>query len=245
MTGVDPDDPTTEGYRFSRASHAGQRPLRGLRLAVPHGEGFKRARDVDAAFGQTIALLTAEGVTVDEVIVGHMVEGFAAWKIILHAEAAAYHAPFLARDPDGYSDNVRLQLEAGRCLPAIDYLKAQQFRSLFNRDLARLFETHDALLLPTLPVTAPRIGQDFVIVGDQSITSQDAMTSVAWTANMAGLPAVSVPCGFGADGMPIGMMLMGRAGSDYDLLAIAMAFQDITDWHKQLPIGTRKGVGHG
>jgi aspartyl-tRNA(Asn)/glutamyl-tRNA(Gln) amidotransferase subunit A len=235
MTGVDPDDPATESYRFSRDPQVAERPLRVVRLAVPHGEGFERSRDVAAAFDQAVAAMASEGAAIEETMIGRMVEGFAAWKVILHAEAAAYHAQFLERKGDLYSANVRLQLEAGRCLSAVDYLKAQQFRSLFNHELGALFERYDALLLPTLPVTAPRLGETQVDAGGKSLTPQDAMTYVAWMANMSGLPAVSIPCGFGRDGMPVGMMLVARAGSDYALLAIAAAFQTITDWHTRVP----------
>lgn len=235
MTGVDPDDPTTESYQFSRDPQVAERPLRGVRLAVPHGEGFERSRDVAAAFDQAIAAMVSDGAIIEETMIGRMVEGFAAWKVILHAEAAAYHAPFLAHEGDLYSANVRLQLEAGRCLSAVDYLKAQQFRSLFNRELGALFDRFDALLLPTLPVTAPRLGESQVEAGSKSLKPQDAMTYVAWLANMSGLPAASIPCGFGRNGMPVGMMLVGRAGFDYGLLAIAAAFQAITDWHTRIP----------
>jgi aspartyl-tRNA(Asn)/glutamyl-tRNA(Gln) amidotransferase subunit A len=235
MTGVDPDDPTTESYQFSRDPHVSDRPLRGVRLAIPHGEGFERSAEVGAAFDQAVAAMASDGATIEETTVSRMVEGFAAWKVILHAEAAAYHAPFLEHKRDLYSANVRLQLEAGRCLSAVDYLKAQQFRSLFNRALGAVFDRYDALLLPTLPVTAPRLGESQVEAGSKSLTPQDAMTYVAWLANMSGLPAASIPCGFGRNGMPVGMMLVGRAGFDYGLLAIAAAFQAITDWHTRVP----------
>jgi aspartyl-tRNA(Asn)/glutamyl-tRNA(Gln) amidotransferase subunit A len=89
--------------------------------------------------------------------------------------------------------------------------------------------------LPTLPVTAPRIGQGKVVLGGREITSQHAMTYACWIANLSGLPAVSLPCGFGGDGLPVGLTLMGRADGEMRLLMIADAFEAITEWHRRAP----------
>ncbi len=170
-----------------------------------------------------------------DIEVPHMKEGFGAWNVILHSEASTYHAEFLKTSSSDYSDSVRIHLDVGRCLSATDYLKAQQYRAVFNRQVNALVSGFDALVLPTLPVTAPRIGQSQVSFGGKKISSQDSMTYVAWLANFTGHPAVSIPCGFGDNGLPVGMMLIGAAGSDFRLLEIADAFQQTTDWHLMAP----------
>ena len=214
--------------------------LRGRRFAVPRGPGFERSEEVSAVFDRAVGAFTEQGAVVEEIEIDEMETGFAIWKVILHCEAAAYHAQSLEDRYDDYSDNVRSQLEAGRCMTAVDYLRAQQFRERFNSNVTAALAPYDALLLPTLPVTAPRIGQEFVRIADRSVSCQDAMTYVAWVANMTGLPAVSVPCGFDRARLPVGLMMIGSASADHELLKIASAYQAVTDWHLCRPIGGEK-----
>ncbi|MDA3833851.1 MAG: amidase [Spirochaetales bacterium] len=209
--------------------------LNELRLAVPNGDLFECSEDVSRVFNIARTCFAVNGADIQEIYLDGMNAGFSAWKVILHSEAAAYHAHFMETAIESYSDGVRIQLEAGKHLRAVDYLKSQQVRSVLNRKLDTLLQQYDALLLPTLPVTAPKIGQNFVSFAGKEVTSQDAMTYIAWLANFSGLPAVSIPCGFGDDGLPVGMMLIGKPDSDYYLLKIADEFQKITDWHLQSP----------
>ena len=191
--------------------------------------------DVDRAFDEALSQLSSHGHRVEPIGVPGIAQGFGAWKVIMHSEAATYHAEFLRRDGDRYSDNVRMQLEAGRCLSAATYLKAQQFRAALNMDLNAVFDRYDVMVMPTLPVAAPRHGQAEVVVGGKRITSQDAMTSMAWIANMTGFPAVSIPCGTSSNGLPVALTFMGRAHSESLILTLAERYQSATDWHLMKP----------
>jgi aspartyl-tRNA(Asn)/glutamyl-tRNA(Gln) amidotransferase subunit A len=79
----------------------------------------------------------------------------------------------------------------------------------------------DALVLPTLPVVAPKHGEDWQEFGGRKVTTQDSMTWFCWIGNLAGLPCVTIPVPNPNSGLPVGMMLMGRPGGDEALLAIA------------------------
>jgi aspartyl-tRNA(Asn)/glutamyl-tRNA(Gln) amidotransferase subunit A len=203
---------------------------------VLQGAGFEQADDVNGAIQNALAVLRDDGAELVELDLPSMEVGFGAWKVIMHAEASTYHRPFLSERPEAYADSVRIQLEAGRCLSATDYLAAQQYRALFNREVYELLGSVSALVTPTLPVTAPQLGQSHVTYGGRETTSQDAMTCITWLANFTGLPAVTVPCGFGANGLPVGLSMHGRAGSDFWLLNIASRFQTLTDWHLIRPL---------
>ena len=182
-----------------------------------------------------LSRLSDPGHRVEPIGVPGIAEGFGAWKVIMHSEAATYHAGFLAEDGDRYSDNVRMQLEAGRCIPAVSYLQAQQYRALFNREFDAVFDRFDVMVMPTLPVAAPRHGQSEVVVVGERMTTQDAMTSMAWNANMSGFPAVSIPCGASTNGLPVALTLMGPADSEDLLLDMAEHYQAVTDWHRVEP----------
>jgi aspartyl-tRNA(Asn)/glutamyl-tRNA(Gln) amidotransferase subunit A len=229
-------DKAGPGFNGSKADKA-RTPTakRKMRLGMPIGLGFELANDVRSSFESAQEIFTDLGAEVVPVETGEMMEGFAAWKTILHSEATAFHVKFLSERANDYADSVRTQLEAGRCITAADYLNAQQFRRGFNDRLDVVMSAFDAFILPTLPVTAPLLDEEFLHFEGVSVSAQDSMTYVAWLANLAGLPALSIPCGFGKQGLPVGLMLMGRFGTDFDLLGIGELFQTATDWHRRTP----------
>ncbi|MDX8464694.1 amidase [Mesorhizobium sp. VK23B] len=211
--GADACDPTT----------ARSRPLEPIPdLDAPRvlnlvGNGLERSAEVDQVMS-TALIRTGLDVTDREV------EGaaayFAAWEAILHCEASSYHGAQLDRDPSGYSPVTRAHLEAGRMLTGVDLLKAQKLRGQLMAHLDGLGDW-DALVLPTLPVVAPLIGDEWQSFGGRKVTTQDSMTWFCWIGNLAGLPCISIPCGASSNGLPVGMMLMGRPGADEHLLAVA------------------------
>ena len=208
---------------------------RKIRLGIPIGRGFELAEDVRTPFESAQKLFADLGAEIVPVEISDMMEGFAAWKTILHSEATAFHAKFLSERPSEYADSVRIQLEAGRCITAADYLNAQQFRRAFNHSLDLAMTGYDAFIYPTLPVTTPMLDEETLHFEGLTVSAQDSMTYVAWLANLSGLPALSIPCGFGKQGLPVGLMLMGRFGTDFDLLGLGELFQTATDWHRRVP----------
>ncbi len=206
-----------------------------LRIGKVSGSDVVVSVEVDEALDVAVAVLAEAGAKVDSAEVNNMAFSFDVWKVILHAEAAAYHTDLLTDQNDRYSTGVRTQLEAGRAIPAADYLQAQRFRREFSAQVLRLFDRFDVLLLPTLPVCAPPAGRHDLVVRDVPITAQDAMTRLPSLASFTGLPAVTVPCGFGDEGLPVGMSLIGRPGSDFGLVSLAARFQELTSWHESSP----------
>ncbi|MBR0933707.1 amidase [Bradyrhizobium jicamae] len=181
------------------------------------GEGLERSDDVDAG---VLSALRRSGADVAHRGLDGMSAYFAAWEAILHCEASSYHAELLARNPSGFTALTRAHLEAGTRISGVELLKAQRIRGQLTRQLNGLGD-RDALVLPTLPVVAPRIGDDWQSFGGRQVTTQDSMTWFCWLGNLAGLPCISIPCGRSPEGLPIGMMLMGRHGQDEHLLAVA------------------------
>ncbi len=233
IAGFDPKCPTTYGVCSDRSpKRRGQQPVR---IALFRSSELLVDDAVMASVEYALRELGDDGAFVEEVEFSGLETGFGAWKIILHCDAAAYHAKFLAESAEKYSDNVRVQIEAGRCLSASAYLKAQQYRAVFNQRFSQLTDQYDLIAMPTLPVAAPRIGQSELAVNGTEITSQDAMTSIAWIANFTGLPAISIPCGFAANGLPIGLMFMGPPFGEETMLSVAEWYQSLTRWHQQAP----------
>jgi aspartyl-tRNA(Asn)/glutamyl-tRNA(Gln) amidotransferase subunit A len=126
-------------------------------------------------------------------------------------------------------------LKAGLEIPAKDYLKAMRIRALIQDGFRDLLSTIDVLIAPTRFDPAPKITQPLDRRGnDRPVPAARGLTGLIQAGNLAGLPALSLPCGF-ANGMPMGLQLVGTPFSENMLLAIGKTFQDRTDWHKRRP----------
>ena len=148
--------------------------------------------------------------------------------IYLHvvlAESAAYHAPMLERYADKYSPNVRLRLEMGRYVLGEDYVRAIRLRERLRHGVDLALNGCDALLLPTLPITAPVLGDQSVMIDGAPEAVRGAMLRLTQLFNLTGHPAMSLPAGTSPAGLPIGMQIVGHHGRTDRLLAIAGAIE--------------------
>ena len=236
VAGHDPEDPGSARVETPDYTTALTGDIEGLRIGVPK-EYFTAPLDpgVSQTVREAIGLLEDLGATVLEVDFPMFEYAQAVSGTVLMSEASAYHRDLLKRDADKIYPPVRLRLEAGLFVSAADYLKAQQGRSEFNRAVRRLFETVDLLAGPTEPVTAPRILAQEVQAGEMSIGTTAALTQYTRPYNITGSPAISVPCGFSQDGLPIGLQLAGRAFDETTVLRAAHAYEQATDWHRRRP----------
>jgi len=126
-------------------------------------------------------------------------------------------------------------LKANVAITATQYLKAMRVRTLVQRSFRELFQTVDLLVAPARYGIAPKVGEPLDAPGpDRPRPAAPGMRSLIPASNLAGLPAISFPCGF-ASGMPVGLQLVGPAFRENSLLAVAMEFQNRTDWHKRRP----------
>jgi aspartyl-tRNA(Asn)/glutamyl-tRNA(Gln) amidotransferase subunit A len=112
------------------------------------------------------------------------------------------------------------------------YLKGMKVRTLIKQDFDRAFERCDVIAMPTSPTAAFRLGEK--LDDPLQMYLSDIYTI---SANLAGVPAVSVPCGFTADGLPVGLQLLAAPFQEAKLLQAAYAYEQATDWHRQKPSG--------
>jgi aspartyl-tRNA(Asn)/glutamyl-tRNA(Gln) amidotransferase subunit A len=97
------------------------------------------------------------------------------------------------------------------------------------------FQNVDAIVAPTVPVPAPLIGADTLQIDGEQIGARQAIVGHCRPANFTGLPAISVPCGFTRDGLPVGLQLIGRAFDETTLLRIAFSYERANDWRGRHP----------
>jgi aspartyl-tRNA(Asn)/glutamyl-tRNA(Gln) amidotransferase subunit A len=210
------------------------KPIQGLRIGVPQNWFFESlepdvAHGVEAAIQQ---LMKLGGRRVD-VTLPYMEEAVGAHRAIIFSEAAEYYRPFLADRADQFDDAIRPLLMAGLFLPTSDYLHAQRVRHVIRAAWNKVFENIDCLVTPTSPVTATRFGQESAELPRGAKPLVRAFLDMTLPFNMSGHPAVTVPCGFCRERLPIGMQLVGRPFAEATLLRIAHQYQQATSWHEQ------------
>ncbi len=200
--------------------------VRGLRFGVPR-EYFLSLLDADVAavFAAACDRLRDTGAILDEVSIPHAGDIAPIYTHIVLSEAAAFHARGLESRPDDYTPNVRLRLEMGRYILAEDYARAMNGRRVLRREVDAALDGRDALLLPALAVPATRLGASTVRVGTVDEPVRAIMLRLTQLFSVTGHPAITVPCGATADGLPIGAQLAGRIGATSRLLDCAQAFE--------------------
>jgi aspartyl-tRNA(Asn)/glutamyl-tRNA(Gln) amidotransferase subunit A len=199
-------------------------PLHGLRVAVPR-RYFLDVVDpeVGARFDQAIERLRAAGVHVDEIEMHHTADIAPVYLHLVLSDAAAYHAATLDAMPERYTPNVRIRLEMGRYVLAEDYVRALSGRELLKREVDAALAQHDALFLPTLPIPAPPIGAATVQVGASVEPVRNVMLRLTQLFDVTGHPAISIPTGLTASGMPCAAQLVGCRGQTDALLRLALS----------------------
>ena len=236
IAGHDPNDVASANLPVPDYTAALTGEISGLRIGVPR-QYMEAPLDpeVRQAVNSALEQMETMGAEVVEVEFPEFNDAAAISTTMLMAEATACFRDLLASDGNRLYEPVRLRLEAGLFISAADYLRAQQGRAVFDRAARRLLEDVDLLAGPTEPVTAPPILQQQVLAGEQEIGTVAALTQYTRPYNITGFPAISVPCGFSYEGMPIGLQLAGRPFDEETVLRAAHAYEQSTDWHDRRP----------
>lgn len=232
MAGYDPCDPGSVDVPVPDFTAGLGRDVAGTTAGVP-ANFFTEHVDpqISAAVDAACTRLTDLGVRLREVRLPLTEEVMATEFGILQPEATNFHRDMLREHGDLYTDDVRAALQAGMSVLATDYLAAQQKRTLFRQQWNALFDEIDILLTPTVPVAAMAAARPEVTWPD-GLTEGPVQAYIRFSApaNLAGLPALSVPCGFTDTGLPIGLQLIGRAFDEDTVLRVGHAYQLAAGW---------------
>jgi aspartyl-tRNA(Asn)/glutamyl-tRNA(Gln) amidotransferase subunit A len=254
IAGHDPQDPTSADLAVPDYPSSLVPEIKGMRLGVPReyfADGMQP--EVEQAARAALDLLTGLGAEIVEVSMPHTEYALAVYYLLAPAEASANLARydgvrFGFSHPDaqdiwdayrrtrqeGFGPEVKRRIMLGTYALSAGYydayyLKAQQVRTLIKQDFDRALEQCHALIAPTTPTTAFRIGEK---VGDPlQMYLGDIFTL---SLNLAGLCGISIPCGF-AQGLPIGLQVLGKAWDEATILRVAYAYEQATNWHLVKP----------
>ena len=257
IAGADAADATSAPVPVPDYTSALDGNLRGARIGVPRHltEGPGLDGEVRAATSTALQILVSRGATLVDIELPHAAFAIPVYYLIATAEASSNLARydgvkygFRADDGTvdlktmyartrarGFGPEVKRRIMLGTYVLSAGYYdayyrKAQQVRTLIRRDYDRAFENVDAVAMPTSPTPAFAIGERSADPLQMYLT--DVFTV---SANLAGLPAISVPCGFTSGGLPIGLQLTGRMFEEATLLRIADGFERDTDWWAREP----------
>jgi len=153
---------------------------------------------------------------------------------ILSVEWSNLHRPLFEPNIDELDHNNKIRFLTGSVIPAQFYYKSQKIRAVLRQQILDALEQVDVLVLPTGPVTAPPVES---VPGVQSkehaLTGLAGRISFTGPFNLAGTPALSVPCGFSSSGMPMGLQIVGRPFAEETVLRVAHAYEQTTEWHNR------------
>jgi len=236
IAGPDARDAATLGHDLPDFTEALDHPVAGLRVGVVADEYHRETTgDVRTVFEEALRALGALGLHLEDVALPHAAESGIAQTTIIMSEAASVHERWLRERPEDYGAEVRARLRRGQFFSATQYLRAQKVRTLLAQEVGELFRRYAALVLPATPCVATLITQDTVVIGDHTSDVRSVLTRMTRFANFTGVPAITVPCGFGADGMPVGLQIAGRPWDEATVLALAHAYEGATPWHTRRP----------
>ena len=254
IAGHDPVDATSARRAVPRYAETLGADIKGLRVGIPKEyfvDGMSGA--VEQAVHVAVGRLEKSGAVIEEISLPHTEYAVAIYYIVATAEASSNLARYdgmrygyradagdltetyrISRD-QGFGAEVKRRIMLGTYALSAGYydayyLKAQRARALIKRDFDQAFQKCDAIVTPTAPTTAFKMGEK--IADPLQMYLSDICTI---SVNLAGLPALSLPCGFDGDGMPIGMQIIGKYFDEPTILRLAHHYEQATEWHKKKP----------
>ena len=244
IAGYDPRDPNSISGPPGQASATliggaeGRSPLslQGLKIGLPQ-DSFVGPLDPEVRQAWRAALLVLKEEGAEAVDVELPRPSMDMYRTIQMPEASLAHMQkgWLTDHLDAYTGRTRERLLQGQKIAAVDYLLAQHERRIFSSAVRAVMQRVDALILPTTPVPAIPIEQMDQDISIEGVTENAtlALLSLTMPFNLTGLPACSFPAGFTANGLPIGLQVVGKPFEEVTVLRIAHAYQQLTDWHRK------------
>jgi aspartyl-tRNA(Asn)/glutamyl-tRNA(Gln) amidotransferase subunit A len=221
IAGYDPEEITSAEVpvpQFSVVSS--KRP----RLGVPREQFWKSLDpEVEASMNQALGVLSKLTAETREMQVPLNPSA----NRVLGPEAYAYHAAYVDKTPDLYQAQTLRNLRAASSVTAATYIEARRDLDRIRRNAPAVFSNVDLLVMPTVPLPPPLLGAP-----DDEVAARLRNTAPF---DMNGMPAISIPCGFTKDGLPIGMQIVGPPWGEAAVLQLAHAYEQVTDWHQRHP----------
>ncbi|MDA2928045.1 amidase [Acidobacteria bacterium AH-259-G07] len=213
-------------------------PIHSLRLGVCEYYFRDLDPEVELAVQGAVQVFRDAGLQVQQISVNHLAEALTASDIIARAEAVTYHDRFLREQRESYGSAVRERLETGYSVTGMEYVQAERVRIEMIEEFKKVFKKVDCLIGAALPALPPPVGQNFIRINGREEHIVPGFVRFNAPQNVAGIPALGLPCGFSQSGLPIGFQLIAGRHQEHILFQLGAHFQRVTDWHLRHPAAT-------
>ena len=235
VAGYDTNDPSSARVTLPDYAAAIKGGIKGLRVGIPRQLNEGASEEVSTLVQRAIAVLGELGALVEEVSLPVTSEyATLAGNIITWSEAAQVHTPWLDQLED-YTAGTQGKVLVGLVIPSSDYHKAQRMRRLVDDEFTQVLKKVDVLVQPVSQSPPGRLEGGEARPGGSGAARMAGTPSMTRPYNLTGMPAVSVPCGFSSQGLPVGLQIAGRLFEDATVLRVAHAYEQATDWHTMHP----------
>ena len=230
IAGYDANDPASINMLLGDYLNHLEDEIKGKKFALAVGS-YVEDSDVEviSALHETVKVFASFGAKVEKVETDFLREAALANALMTQTDGAAYHSERMAEHPDWFGADVRERLETGTSATSTEYSLARRAQTQMSHRFVQFFKQYDFLLLPTTPIPAP------LIEGSNAVEQARRLTRFTAPFNLTGLPAISVPCGFNQEGLPIGLQIVAKAWNEAALLQAAHAYERETNWGKRYP----------
>ena len=237
IAGADSNDPTCETLPVPNYEAGIEASIKGLKIGRPAGFfSDNLAEPQRAALDASLDVLRGLGAEIVEVVMADLTPAFAAAQILLKTEATALHQQWMIERPDDYALGIRTEMEAGLFIPAARYIAALRKRGEILAEFARnVFSRVEVLHTPVYEYPTPSLAESNPDSAENAAHIMATFGRCTRPISYLGLPALSVPCGFTDNELPIGFQLVGRPFAEATLFNIGHLYQRQTDWHRRAP----------
>lgn len=236
IAGFDPRDPTSKQVPAVDYVANLNADVKGKVIGIEEDYFFNEVdAPIENLVREQIAQLEAAGAIIKKVTIPALKKAEYIELITSLSEASAIHHEQMKKDPSGYADDIRMLFELGELPTAVDYLQAQQMRRELKQQFSAIFNEVDVLIAPTLPVLPNDIGSDTAQINGQEVDLLNHIIRFTGPNNLTGLPSLSIPVGL-ANGLPVGMQIIGAAFNESTVFNIAAAVEQHTQFAYAAPV---------
>ena len=223
VAGYDPQDAWSVDMPVEDYLSLPEEGMRGWRIALAANDYFTDAEIVDGevheAVNQAAHVFEELGAIVEQVSFPNAREAAMANGLMTPSDAAAFHHQRLAENPQGFGQDVLKRLQTGAAYTSTEYILARRMQTILRCQFNEFFNEYDLLLTPTTPITAPERGSA------DPFDRPRLLTRFTAPFNLTGLPALSVPCGWSSEKLPIGLQMVGKAWAEAKVLTAGRLYE--------------------
>ena len=237
IAGHDPGDPYTWDVPVPDYTASLNGDIRDIRVGVVTEGVDSEAVEPETrdAVTRAIGVIKGLGATVQEVSIPMLPYSGTIYMGATLLESATIHYENIRHRQSEYDHNMQVALLTGSLIPSQTYYKSQRLRQVLRQQTLSILEQVDVLVLPTEGAPAPPIIDRLGFGNKADVKASLVSDSFTEPANLVGLPALSVPCGFSSGNFPLGLQVMGRAMDEASVFRVGYAYQEATDWHTRRP----------